>query len=205
RRLRSVEFARRYGVAIHVRSSFSDAPGTWIVQGEENMEQAIVSGVTYALEEAKVTLHRVPDKPGVAARVFTALANANINVDMIIQNVSEGGTTDISFTVSEDDVQTVTARLSALQQELGFERLETDTNMAKVSLVGAGMKTHPGVAAKMFEVLAANGINIEMISTSSIKISCVIEKQHTERAVQALHQAFQLQAEQVERDETLGG
>ncbi|MCZ7664469.1 MAG: aspartate kinase [Thermoleophilia bacterium] len=202
--LRSVEFARRYGVALHVRSSFTDAPGTWIVQEEENMEQAIVSGVTYALEEAKVTLHRVCDKPGVAARVFTALAGANINVDMIIQNVSEGGTTDISFTVADDDVLTVTSLLCGLQEELGFERLETDDNMAKVSLVGAGMKTHPGVAAKMFEVLAENDINIEMISTSSIKISCVIEKQHTEQAVKALHQAFGLEAEQIEHEETLG-
>jgi aspartate kinase len=168
------------------------------------MEQAIVSGVTYALEDCKVTLHRVPDQPGVAARVFTALANANVNVDMIIQNVSEGGTTDISFTVGEDDLPTVAAVLDELKPALGFDRSETDTNMAKVSIVGAGMRTHPGVAAKMFEVLADNGINIEMISTSSIKISCVIEKPHIERAVRALHEAFQLDKEAVERSEVFG-
>jgi aspartate kinase len=203
--LRCVEFGRRYGVAIHVRSSFTDAPGTWIRdQEEELMEQAIVSGVTYALEDAKVTVYRVPDRPGVAARVFTALAATHVNVDMIIQNVSEGGTTDISFTVSEDDLPAVVTTLEALHAELGFDMLATDTNMAKISLIGAGMKTHPGVAAKMFEVLADNAINIEMISTSSIKISCVIEKTNIERAVQALHAAFQLDRDSIERDEVFG-
>jgi aspartate kinase len=200
--LRCVEFGRRYGVAIHVRSSFSDVPGTWIRHTDEDtMEQAIVSGVTYALEDCKVTIHRVPDRPGVAAQVFKSLAQANINVDMIIQNVSEGGTTDISFTVSEEDLAGATEILAALKPDLGFEGLQTDNNMAKVSVVGAGMKTHPGVAALMFEVLAQNGINIEMISTSSIKISCVIEKQHIERAVRALHEAFQLHKETIEREE----
>lgn len=200
--LRCVEFGRRYGVAIHVRSSFTDTPGTWITDQEEDvMEQAIVSGVTYTLEDCKVTIHQLPDRPGVAAQVFKALAVANINVDMIIQNVSEGGTTDISFTLGETDLGKAREILEGLKAELGFERLESDTNMAKVSLVGAGMKTHPGVAAKMFEVLAANGINIEMISTSSIKVSCVIEKQHTERAVRALHEAFQLEKETIEREE----
>ncbi|HZK48355.1 MAG TPA: aspartate kinase [Thermoleophilia bacterium] len=199
--LRSVEFARRYGVALHVRSSFSNEEGTWIIQEEENMEQAIVSGVTYALEDAKVTLHRVPDRPGVAARVFTALANAAVNVDMIIQNVSEGGSTDISFTVGEDDIDIVRSLLGELQPEFGFDALEADADMAKVSLVGAGMKSHPGVAARMFEVLAENSINIEMISTSSIKVSCVIRQQHVERAVTALHEAFGLDKDSVQRDE----
>jgi aspartate kinase len=200
--LRCVEFGRRYGVPIHVRSSFTDAPGTWIRGQEEDlMEQAIVSGVTYALEDCKVTIHRVPDRPGVAAQVFKSLARANVNVDMIIQNVSEGGTTDISFTVGETDLTGASDLLCSLKESLGFERLETDTNMAKVSLIGAGMKTHPGVAAKMFEVFADNDINIEMISTSSIKISCVIEKQHTERAVRALHEAFQLDKGTIEREE----
>jgi len=199
---RCVEFGRRYGVPIHVRSSFTDTPGTWIRQREEEMvEQAIVSGVTYALEDAKVTIYRVPDRPGVAARVFTALADAHVNVDMIIQNVSEGGTTDISFTVSEDDLPAVTPILEGLKEELCFEAYKTDNTMAKVSLVGAGMKTHPGVAAKVFETLADNGINIEMISTSPIKISCVIQKQYTERAVRALHEAFQLEKESIEREE----
>lgn len=202
--LRSVEFARRYGVAIHVRSSFTDAEGTWIVQGDEQMEQAIVSGVTYALEDAKVTLHRVPDRPGVAARVFTALAGAGVNVDMIIQNVSEGGTTDISFTVGEDDIPTTLTLLEGLKEEFGFYALEADTEMAKVSIIGAGMKSHPGVAARMFEVLAENDINIEMISTSSIKVSCVVRKQYVERAVQALHEAFGLEKDSVSRDEVFG-
>ena len=199
--LRSVEFARRYGVALHVRSSFTNDEGTWIIQEEEDMEQAIVSGVTYALEDAKVTLHRVPDRPGVAARVFTALAKTNVNVDMIIQNVSEGGTTDISFTVGEDDIAVVRSLLGELQPEFGFDALEADANMAKVSIVGAGMKSHPGVAARMFEVLAENSINIEMISTSSIKVSCVIRQQHVERAVAALHEAFGLDKDSVQRDE----
>jgi aspartate kinase len=202
--LRSVEFARRYSVALHVRSSFTSEEGTWVVQEEENMEQAIVSGVAYALEDAKITLHRVPDRPGVAAAVFTALANANVNVDMIIQNVSEGGTTDISFTVGEDDVATVRTVLGRLKPEFGFEALEADADMAKVSIVGAGMKSHPGVAARMFEVLADNGINIEMISTSSIKVSCVIRRKHIERAVAALHEAFGLEKDSVTRDEVFG-
>jgi len=199
--LRCVEFGRRYGVAIHVRSSFTEDPGTWIRHQEESMEQAIVSGVTYALEDAKVTIYRVPDRPGVAARVFTALAEAHVNVDMIIQNVSEGGTTDISFTVAGDDLTTVSELLCSLKPELGFDTLTTDDDMAKVSLIGAGMKTHPGVAARMFEVFAEHGINIEMISTSSIKISCVIQKHQYEQAVRALHEAFQLDREAVERDE----
>jgi aspartate kinase len=168
------------------------------------VEQAIISGVTYALEDAKVTVHALPDKPGVAARVFTVLANANINVDMIIQNSSEDGITDISFTASEDDLPKAEAILSAEREELGFEGIETDADTAKVSLIGAGMKTHPGVAAKMFEVMAANDINIEMISTSSIKISCVIRKKDVEKAVRALHEAFQLDMESVTQDEIFG-
>lgn len=190
--LRAVEFGRRYGVDIHVRSSFTDAPGTWITQEREPMEQAVVSGVTYALGDAKVTIRGLPDRPGVAARVFTTLARANVNVDMIIQNVSEGGTADISFTADQDDLETIRRTLASLQSELGFDRIITDDSMAKLSLVGAGMKTHPGVAAKMFETLAANGINIEMISTSSIKISCVIRREQIEKAVNALHEAFGL-------------
>jgi aspartate kinase len=199
--LRCVEFGRRYGVPIHVRSSFTDVPGTWIQEERDPMEQAIISGVTYALEDAKVTVHGLPDRPGVAARVFTLLAAAHINVDMIIQNSSEGGITDISFTTAEDDLPKAEAVLSAERGSMGFESVETDASMAKVSLVGAGMKTHPGVAAKMFEVLAGNGINIEMISTSSIKVSCVIRKEHVSKAVAALHEAFQLDKDSVTRDE----
>lgn len=198
--LRSVEFARRYGVALHVRSSFKDSAGTWILSEEENMEKAIVSAVTYALDDTKVTIHRVPDRPGVAAKVFTTLAAAGVNVDVIIQNVSEGGTTDISFTIGEEDLDQVCAILGGLKEELGFASLETDTEMAKVSIIGAGMKTHPGVAAKMFRVLADTGANIEMISTSSIKVSCIIHKEYIEKAVNALHTAFGLAGEGVQEE-----
>lgn len=199
--LRCVEFGRRYGVDIHVRSSFSDAPGTWITHEGESMEQAIVSGVTYAVEDVKVTIHNLPDRPGVAAQVFTALAKANVNVDMIIQNVSEGGTTDISFTAGKEDIDTIRRTLEPLKKELGFDRVVMDDAMAKVTLVGAGMRSHPGVAAKMFETLAAHGINIEMISTSSIKISCVIRREHIEKAVNALHEAFGLDKDMVQHNE----
>lgn len=199
--LRCVEFGRRYGVPIHVRSSFMDVPGTWVTEEGEQMEQAIVSGVTYALEDAKVTISNLPDQPGVAARVFTALAKAGVNVDMIIQNVSEKGITDISFTAGEEDLAIIRATIEALKPEITFDGITTDNAMAKLSLIGAGMKSHPGVAAKMFETLAQNGINIEMISTSSIKISCVIRREAIPTAVNALHEAFNLSAELVRRDE----
>jgi len=199
--LRCVEFGRRYGVPIHVRSSFMDVPGTWVTEEGEQMEQAIVSGVTYALEDAKVTISNLPDEPGVAARIFTALAKAGVNVDMIIQNVSEKGITDISFTAGEDELALIRATLEALKPEITFDGITTDNAMAKLSLIGAGMKSHPGVAAKMFETLAQNGINIEMISTSSIKISCVIRREAIPTAVNALHEAFNLSAELIHQDE----
>jgi aspartate kinase len=198
---RSVEVARRFGVPLHIRSSFTTAPGTWIGQDDTSMEQAIISGVTYALDDAKVTIHHLPDKVGVAAKVFTALANAQINLDVIIQNVAEGGFTNISFTASEGDLPRITKVLGDMKDELGFTSFDTDMDVAKVTLVGAGMKTYPGVAAKMFEVLAGNGINIEMISTSTIKISCVIRRQHVETAVRALHEAFQLDKAMISREE----
>ncbi len=199
--LRSVEVARRYGVPLHIRSSFTDRQGTWVVEEEDRMEQAIVSGVAFAQDDAKVTIHDLPDKVGIAARVFTALAKAHINLDVIIQNVSAGGTTDISFTASEDDLPKIEEVLNGLKPELGFTSVDTDKDVAKVTLVGAGMKTYPGVAAKMFEVLAENGINIGMISTSSIKISCVIQREHMETAVKALHAAFQLDKDMIKREE----
>jgi aspartate kinase len=198
---RSVEVARRFGVPLHIRSSFTTAPGTWIGQDDSSMEQAIISGVTFALDDAKVTIHDLPDVVGVAAKIFTALAKAHVNLDVIIQNVSAGGTTDISFTASESDLPKISQVLGELQGELGFTSFDTDKEVAKVTLVGAGMKTYPGVAAKMFEVLAENGINIEMISTSTIKISCVIRKQHVETAVKALHAAFRLHEGMVNREE----
>lgn len=198
---RSVEVARRFNVPLHIRSSFTPTPGTWIGQDDSTMEQAIVSGVTYALDDAKVTIHDLPDKVGMAARIFAALAKAHVNLDVIIQNVSAGGTTDISFTASEDDLPKISLVLGEIQPELGFTSFDTDKEVAKVTLVGAGMKTYPGVAAKMFEVLAENGINLEMISTSTIKISCVIRRQHVETAVKALHTAFRLHDGMVSREE----
>ena len=202
--LRSIEVARRFDVPLWVRSSFTDAPGTLIGQEEKGMEQAIISGVTYALDDAKVTIHDLPDRIGEAARVFTALAKANINVDVIIQNVSAQGKADISFTAPEGDLPKITGVLTGLKDELQFASFDLDKDVAKVTLVGAGMKTYPGIAAKMFEVLAENGINLEMISTSSIKISCVIRKQHAETAVRALHAAFKLHDGMATREEVLG-
>jgi aspartate kinase len=199
--LRSIEVARRFDVPLWVRSSFTNAPGTLIGQEEKGMEQAIISGVTYALDDAKVTVHDLPDKPGVAAKVFTTLAKANVNVDMIIQNVSAGGATDISFTASEADLPKTSTILTSLKEELGFSSFDLDKEVAKVTLVGAGMKTYPGIAARMFEVLADNGINIEMISTSSIKISCVLRKSQADTAVKALHAAFKLHDGMVSREE----
>ena len=199
--LRSIEVARRYDVPLWVRSSFTNAPGTLIGQEDNSMEQAIVSGVTYALDDAKVTIHDLPDKVGEAARVFTALAQANVNIDLIIQNVSAHGAADISFTAAEDDLPKIEAVLDGLKKELGFSSIDTDREVAKVTLVGAGMRTYPGVAAKMFQVLAENDINIEMISTSSIKVSCVIRKSQVQTAVQALHRAFKMEKKLVSREE----
>ncbi len=201
---RSVEVARRYDIPLHIRSSFVNSPGTWVGQEDPNMEQAIISGVTYALDDAKVTIHDLPDEVGVAARVFSALAKANVNLDVILQNVADGRTTDISFTTAESDLPKVAEVLNGLKEQIGFTGFDTDKDVAKVTLVGAGMKTYPGVAAKMFEVLADSGINLEMISTSTIKISCVIRKQHAEEAVKALHQAFQLEKSMINREEVFG-
>jgi len=190
--LRSVEFARNHGVPLHVRSSFTWEPGTWIVEEEENMEQAVVSAVTHDTSEAKVTVVGVPDRPGVAARLFRALADEGVNVDMIVQNTSEDGSTDISFTVPEGDLAASEATVHGLQSDLGFTGVASDAGIGRVSIVGAGMKTHPGVTATMFETLANNGINIEMISTSPILISCIIDQDKVEPAVQLLHAAFEL-------------
>jgi aspartate kinase len=200
--LRSIELARRFDVPLWVRSSFTDAPGTLIGQ-DEDMEQAIISGVSYALGDAKVTIHDLPDKVGVAAKVFAALAQANVNVDVIIQNVSAGGAADISFTAAESELPKIQTVLTELIKELGFSSFDVDEDIAKVTLVGAGMKTYPGIAAKMFQVLAENSINIEMISTSSIKISCVIRKAQAKTAVQALHAAFKLHDGMTSREEIL--
>lgn len=192
--LRSVEFGRNYRVPIHVRSSFTWEPGTWVTEEDPTMEQAVISGVTHDTSEAKVTIERVPDRPGIAARVFRALADGGVNVDMIVQNVSTGGSTDISFTVPKEDLDATLAVIDEVVGGIGAEGFDHDTDIGRVSLVGAGMKTHPGVAATMFETLAAEGINIEMISTSSIRISCVVRAGEVERAVRALHAAFGLES-----------
>jgi aspartate kinase len=190
--MRSVEFARRHHVILHVRSAFTWEPGTWVVEEDPTMEQAIVNAVTHDTTEAKVTLQGAPDEPGVAARVFRALADRDVNVDMIVQNVSDHGATDISFTVPHAQVDVVLEVLPALSQELGSGEVSVDQHIGRVSLIGAGMKSEPGVAARMFEVLSQAGINIEMISTSAIRVSCVVREDRVEDAVQALHAAFEL-------------
>jgi aspartate kinase len=189
--LRSVEYAQKYGIPLHVRSSFIDRPGTMVREEAEEMEKAVVSAVTHTTDESKLTLLRVPDKPGIAAIVFGALAAAEVNVDMIIQNVSEQGTTDISFTVAQEELPAAQRALDRISNELSTAYIIGE-QMGKVSIVGAGMKSYPGVAAKMFKALADNDINIEMISTSSIKVSCVIERNKVEEAVRVLHKAFNL-------------
>jgi aspartate kinase len=190
--MRSVEFARRQGVALHVRSSFTWEPGTWVREEDPSMENAVVTAVTHDTGDAKVTVLGVPDRPGIAALLFRALADHDVMVDMIVQNTSAEGHTDISFTVPCEHLEL--ARRSCQEQaaELGATEVLGDDSIAKVSLVGAGMKSHPGVSARAFEVLAAHGVNIEMISTSSIRITCVVRAEQLERAVQALHDAFEL-------------
>ena len=189
---RAVEFARNHGVPIHVRSSFSWEPGTWVREEDPSMEQPIISAVTHDTSEAKITVTRVPDKPGIAARLFRSLAEENVNVDMIVQNVSVEGTTDISFTVPKSDLPVAVRVCQEHSGEISADDVLTDDAIAKVSLVGAGMKTHPGVSALMFETLADHGINIEMISTSPIRITCVVRQDQVEEAVQALHASFEL-------------
>jgi aspartate kinase len=189
--MRSVELARSHGVTLHVRSAFSWVPGTWVTE-ETSMERAIISAVTHDTSEAKMTVSGVNDRPGVAARLFRTLADAEVNVDMIVQNVSAEGRTDISFTLPHEQVDTAVDAVSSISDELGYEAVITDNDIARVSLVGAGMQTNPGVAATMFETMSANDINIEMISTSAIRISCVVRESQAEDAVTALHAAFEL-------------
>jgi aspartate kinase len=190
--LRAVEYARNHGVPIHVRSSFAEAEGTWVLKEDDVLEQAIISGIASDTGEAKVTILAVPDRPGVAGRVFRPLADAGIHIDMIVQNVSAAGHTDISFTLPTADLalaQPILERLAAQVEAAGFT---CDEDVGKVTLVGAGMRSHPGVAAGMFESLAEAGINIEIISTSPIRISCVVRRGDLERAVQVLHAHFEL-------------
>jgi aspartate kinase len=188
--MRSVEFARTWNVRLHVRSAFTWEPGTWVQEEDPTMEQAIVSAVVHDTSEAKVTVSGVPDQPGIAARLFRLLADREVNVDMIVQNTSDHGVTDISFTVPHEHMDAAREVTEALKGEIGATGVSTDHDIARVSLVGAGMKSNPGVAATTFEVLAAHGINIEMISTSAIRISCIVREGQAEEAVQALHAAF---------------
>lgn len=187
---RSVEFGRRFGIPIHVRSSFHDAEGTWVK--ETTMEEAIVSGVAHDTSEAKVTVMDVPDTPGVAADLFEAMSHDGVNVDMIVQNISSAGQTDISFTVSRTHSDLAMATAKRIAEHLSAGGVDIDRDIAKVSLVGAGMKTEPGIAARVFRSLANQGINIEMISTSSIRISCVVEESQAQAAVRALADEFDL-------------
>jgi aspartate kinase len=186
---RSVEFGRRYNIPIHVRSSFNQMPGTWVK--ETTMEQAIISGIAHDRSEAKVTVRGVPDQPGVAAALFEPLAERGVNVDMIVQNVSHDGSTDISFTVPKAVASHAAEIAGKVATEMGAAEVDLDENVGKVSLVGAGMKSHPGVAAGVFRALANAGINIEMISTSTIRISCVVRGDQIDDAVRALHAAFE--------------
>ena len=194
--LRSVEFARNHNVPIHVRSSFTWEPGTWVTSQEPSMEDPIISGVVTDVSEAKVTVRKVPDRPGVSASLFEPLADANVNVDMIVQNTSLDGNTDISFTVPKADLKVAGEIVGKIGNEIGAAGVTHDDSIAKVSLVGAGMKTSPGIAAKMFRTLAENGVNIEMISTSTIRISVVIPSADLEKAARALHSAFGLDSGQ---------
>ncbi len=195
--MRSVEVAHNYGVPLHVRSAFTWEPGTLVVreysEEESAVERPIIRAVTHDLSESKVTVANVPDQPGVSAQLFRAMADAEVNVDMIVQNVSEAGRTDISFTVPSEDVERTKGLLEGgLIGAIGAEGITTDSSVGRVSVVGAGMKSNPGVAATMFETLAEHGINIEMISTSAIRVSCVVASDRAEEAVQILHTAFGL-------------
>lgn len=203
--LRCVEYARRYDMPIHVRSSFSEKEGTWVVKAEDvsqedSMEAAIITGVAHDRSQAKVTIVGVPDKPGEAAAIFRAVADAQINIDMIVQNVSAAATslTDISFTLPRGEGQTAMTSLSRLQDAVGFESLQYDDSVGKVSIVGAGMSSSPGISARFFEALSEAGVNIEMISTSEIRVSVVVAETQVQDAVNAAHAAFDLGSDEVE-------
>ncbi|MFP4087593.1 MAG: aspartate kinase, partial [Desulfobacteraceae bacterium] len=193
--IRAVEFAKKFGVPIHVRSTFSDERGTMVVAETKDMERVMVSGVTYNKNEARVTIKKVPDQPGTASKIFDPIFKTGIVVDMILQNTSEAGLTDLTFTVPKTDFYKTMKLVSEVAEEIGAEKVLGDEDIAKVSIIGVGMRTHAGVAKKMFEALAAENINIMMISTSEIKISCVIEEKYTELAVRILHSTFGLDNE----------
>ncbi len=190
--IRSVEFAKKYGVVVHVRSSFNDNPGTLVMKEDADMEAVLVSGISYNKDEAKISVFRVPDKPGIAAQLFSPLSHANITVDMIIQNVSHEGYTDLTFTVPKADFKKALKIVEESAKDIGASGVASDESIAKVSIVGVGMRSHSGVASKMFQTLSQEGINIQMISTSEIKVSCIVDAKYTELAVRVLHDAFGL-------------
>ncbi len=190
--IRSVEFAKKYNVPVHVRSSFSEEEGTMVVREEKDMEKVLVSGIAYDKNQARITLTKVPDQPGIAAKIFTPMGEAGIEVDMIIQNTRAGGLTDLTFTVATSDYKRAMEIQKNLAREIGTENVYGDENIAKVSIIGVGMRSHAGIAAKMFSSLANENINISMISTSEIKVSCVIEEKYTELAIRVLHDVFEL-------------
>lgn len=197
---RSVEFAKKYNVPVMVKSSFTDAEGTLVAKEDKDMEKVVVSGITYNKDEAKISVLRVPDMPGIAAKLFAPLTKANINVDMIVQNISHEGFTDLTFTVSKADFKKALQLIQKASKEIKAKDVLSDTNIAKISIVGAGMRSHAGVASRLFETLAKEGVNIQMISTSEIKISCVVDAKYTELAVRVLHKAFGLGKEDVKEE-----
>ena len=195
--IRAVGFAKRYNVPLHVRSTFVETQGTWVVEEDKAMESMLVSGVTYSKNEARLTISKVPDKPGIASKIFLPISDAGINVDMIIQNTRAGELTDMTFTVPRSDYTKAMEILKSVADEIGAPEVSGAENIAKISIVGVGMRNHSGIATTMFHVLAKEGINIMMISTSEIKVSCVIEEKYTELAIRSLHDAFELDKKEV--------
>ncbi len=198
--IRSVEFAKKYDVVVHVRSSFNNNPGTLVMKEDDDMEAVLVSGITYSKDEVKISVFHLPDHPGVVWQLFSPLADAGITVDMIIQNVSRGGLSDVTFTIPRGDFRRVLPIIQKTAEAIGAAGVDTDENIAKVSIVGAGMRSHAGVAGTMFKALFDEGINIQMISTSEIKISCIIDLKYTELAVRVLHEAFGLAAQEATQE-----
>jgi aspartate kinase len=204
--LRSVEYARTHGVRIHCRSSFEDGPGTFVIGEDETMEHPLITAVTHSTEEARITLVGVPDRPGAAGMIFTGLAEANVNVDTIVQNDprSEGADAEVTFTLAIEDLRIAQNALAPVVADLGINRVDADPEVGKVSIIGAGMRSHPGVAAKVFEVMGEEDINIEIIHTSPIKITCLIRAESVPHAVRALHSAFDLSATDIQEEGGLG-
>lgn len=200
--IRSVGLAKRFNVPVHVRSTFSDNIGTWVVEEDKIMESMLVSGITYSKNEARITIKKVPDQPGIAAKIFLPISDAGILVDMIIQNTHDGRLTDMTFTVIRRDYDRAMEILKKVAEEIGAEAVTGDKDIAKVSIVGLGMRNHPGIASTMFQILAKEGVNMMMVSTSEIKVSCIIAEKYTELAVRALHDAFALDKENMPAEET---